>query len=346
MTIRGNIQDFADAAKDVTKQGGGKDFQATIRILDEFDNWMDRIESRRHDQGAEHHTATGLSDVDEGRQAWGLAERTRAIERVVERAQSKRGFGNARYAAELRKGFQKLLDSERDIRWFSAADRRAIRSVARGGNWGRVLGTADALLPSIPTSRGGLAKAVGYGSVGYAIPGVAPVIGTLGAIGTAVAHRPQHWHQTAATRAVNQVRGGQGVVPYNRAAAAASQDYATRLTQAMGQPAVQRLNGQRRAISPSIWVPRSSRGRAGPSSRGANSSPSSTVVAFSSFSSLSPTTTARNKYQPTIPPNVIPPRRMTVLPEIRFSTVAHIATNNSVANNVMAKTAPPIPSPG
>lgn len=228
MTVRGNIQDFADAA-----QKGSKDQAAALRILDAYDNWMERLD-QTHLTNGNVTPAEAFKMWDQAKALWAQQAKTAIVERIVDQAKKKSAdsFGNANLAGKLRKGFIDLTADERRFKWFSPAEKKAIEWASKGGNMGKTLAAVDALTPGASSvARAG--KSAGAIALGVAVPGLAPVLGTAAAVGTGARMARNIRSKSAAETVQNIVKSGTGKVPFDAKAAEVSADnYAARLSQA------------------------------------------------------------------------------------------------------------------
>ena len=162
-----------------------KQFGAAAKSLDADERRLASIAIDRLDDFVESGDAAASGTLREGRQIWARMRKSEIIEKAIERAADAQSGLESGLRNEFRGLHRAIINGRKDMRGFTADEKAAIRSVARGTATTNTLRRLGALGGGIGTSRQSLNAVLGGGlgfGAGTAVGG--PLIG--GPIGAAL----------------------------------------------------------------------------------------------------------------------------------------------------------------
>ena len=162
-----------------------KQYGAAAKSLDADERRLASIAIDRLDDFVESGDAAASGTLREGRQIWARMRKSEIIEKAMERAADAQSGLESGLRNEFRGLHRAIINGRKDMRGFSAAEKAAIRDVARGTATTNTLRRLGALGGGIGTSRQSLNAVLGGGlgfGMGTAVGG--PLIG--GPIGAAL----------------------------------------------------------------------------------------------------------------------------------------------------------------
>ena len=137
------------------------------------------------DEFVESGSASATGTLKDARKTWARLRKSEIVEKAIERASVSQAGPDVGLRQEFRNLYKAIVSGRKDVRGFSAAEKKAIKAVAEGGAMNNTLRRLGALGGGIGTSRATLNAMVG-GSLGYGIGTMmgGPLVG--GPIGAAV----------------------------------------------------------------------------------------------------------------------------------------------------------------
>lgn len=218
MTTRQVLRDAVTNAK-----RGSADERFASEALDLFDAWRDGLKPGDVYPGAVP-AAEANRMFNEANRLWGIKKRADIINDIMTRAQADEG--GIGFEKSVQNQFRALAKNKSRMAGFSTEEQAALRKVANGGNWRKLLTLTSKAMPS--QSLGAVASA------GFAnpLPTAMATAGSAARGGINVSTR----------RALNNARatvnlGGQA--PFDPVAAKTIGDYGAYLTNMAGQPGAQ-----------------------------------------------------------------------------------------------------------
>jgi hypothetical protein len=125
------LESFRQDLVAISKSGDAERFMAG-KMLEKIDGFMDTLSPSQVTQG---NTAAGVNSLKEARSLWKRMKKTEIVEDIFEGAdlRSKTNYAQAGTDTALRKRFEALYNNKKKMRFFSGAERAAIKKVAEGG---------------------------------------------------------------------------------------------------------------------------------------------------------------------------------------------------------------------